>query len=29
MMPDNAGDPGTVPPVLARHDHPHISYDRL
>jgi hypothetical protein len=29
MMPDHAGDPGTVRSVLAPHDHPHISHDIL
>jgi hypothetical protein len=28
MMPDHAGDPGTVCSVLAPHDHLHISHDR-
>jgi hypothetical protein len=29
MMPDHAGDPGTVCSVLAPHDHLHISHDIL
>jgi hypothetical protein len=29
MMPDHAGDPGTVCSVLALHDHLHLSHDIL